>query len=135
MGQEVRDPVLVDWQFPLVSVFQQTMAGQITEVDYWYAAMGNTVGVLTPGTTLSLVVGTALVLYIKWVNSGGMSITGHVDLVLYKPDGTSVSPAVYSGVQDDVEPPGYGAVVGFQGVTLDQVGSWTGRAILTGTQV
>ena len=117
---DVRDFALANVVAPAQGVIQRFL--------YWLPGMAGVVELTGP---LSVPTGVALTLYVAWINSGQVVFTGHVDLSVTKPDGTTLTPAAVSG-QDVVATPGNGAIPQFSPVLFDQAGAYSGRAVLNG---
>jgi hypothetical protein len=97
---------------------------------YWYPGLPDW-ALLYPDSPPSVPGGTEFHLALNWLNNGSVSVRGHVDLTVTRPDGSQmVPPAVLN--QDNVAAPGSGWGVQFAPITLDQAGSWTARAVLSG---
>jgi hypothetical protein len=135
MKAAVADPVLADVVFPVARVQAAqapSLAGSIQQVLYWYEGLASWVG-LDPNAPPQVPQGTAFYLAVGWVNQSNVNITGHVEVIITKPDGTQVTPAA-TAQQDQVATPGNGWIVTFEAVALDQVGAYQGRAVLSGVQ-
>ena len=120
--------ILSDVTFGVAQVELPAPRGRIDRILYWIPGMSGTLPLDAP---VSLSIGTPLTLYVVWTNFGQVPFTGHTDLEIYKPDGTTLTPVALNG-QDVVAPPGNGATPQFSAVVLDQVGAWRGRATLSG---
>lgn len=127
-------PVLDDRVFPVAQVQQAapTLVGYIDQVLFWYEGLTNWAP-LQPNAPPSVPKGTAFQLAVAWVNQSNVNIRGNVGLTITRPDGTQLTPAA-TGQQDQVAAPGNGWIVAFGPVTLDQVGAYQGRAVLSGVQ-
>lgn len=121
-------PILDQITIAIANV-QVPLAGHISSFAYWYEGLA---GFLSLNLASPPVVpkGTALSLAIGWTNDGNVSLQGHIDLVITKPDGTKVTPSAYEG-QDSIATPKNGKGVAFN-ITLDQVGVYSGLVTLSG---
>lgn len=113
-----------------VAIAIGTISGEISARLYWYPGLPGWIDLVAtgiptvpPGTSLSLIIG--------WVNRSTVAITGHVDLIVSRPDGSQVRPAAVAG-QDWRASPGAGGTVQFAPVALDQRGAWTAKVDLSG---
>ncbi|MFW6125479.1 MAG: hypothetical protein ACOC58_00075 [Chloroflexota bacterium] len=105
------------------------ISATIHMVLYWYTGL-TAWGKLSQGVP-SVPMGTALHIAVQWVNNGIVPVSGSVSLTVTSPDGTTLTPAMRSWVEGPVAP-GVGAYTEFEPFTLDQVGSYQGRAVLEG---
>ncbi len=69
---------------------------------------------------------------ITWQNTSEEAFQGHIELVITKPDGTTVTPDDVMHQDLEVDP-GASATVLFEAVTLDQYGTYSAQATLTET--
>jgi hypothetical protein len=122
--------VLGGWIGVLATVPAYTLAGRITAAFYWYEGLSNWQQ-LSPTNPPALAFGTPLHLLLAWVNDSPVSVRGHIDLTAVKPD--SSQEAIQAVAYNDLAAvPGEGRMVQFAPIALEQVGSWTARAVLSG---
>lgn len=123
-----QDPVLQDVTFAAAQTAAPTLAGSIDALLYWYRGLAGWARLDSASPPL-VPLGTDFYLGVAWVNESGAPIRGHVDLTVTRPDGTAVA---LSAPEDQVADPGKGWIYSFGPLTLDQVGTYQGRAVLSG---
>lgn len=100
---------------------------------YGFSYLNESTGLWTdldPSAPPNLVLGEALHLVVWWLNSGSVSMQGHVDVTITKPNGQKVAPsAVFN--QDKSAAPGFGKGVQFSPVMLDVSGTWRAEVVLS----
>ncbi|GAJ09210.1 unnamed protein product [marine sediment metagenome] len=104
--------------------------GTITQVIY----RGTTTGLFyaLPATPLAAELNSIVQLGITWLNTSDAAFNGHIQLVITKPDGTTVT--LDDVMHQDLEvDPNASATVLFEAVTLDQYGTYSAQATLTET--
>ncbi len=104
--------------------------GTITQVIY----RGTTTGLFyaLPATPLPAELNSIVQLGITWLNTSDAAFNGHIELVITKPDGTTVT--LNDVMHQDLEvDPNESATVLFGAVTLDQYGTYSAQATLTET--
>lgn len=83
-------------------------------------------------TPVSAALNSILQLGITWQNTSDAAFQGHVELVVTKPDGTTVT--LDDVMHQDLEvAAGESATVLFEAITLNQYGTYTAQATLTET--
>jgi hypothetical protein len=122
---------LARWSSVLATVTAPTLSGRFYPPHYyWYPGLAYW-ALLYPDSPPTVPGGTEFHLALVWLNNGSVSVRGHVDLTVTRPDGSQVVPPAVLN-QDNVAAPGSGWAVQFAPITLDQAGSWTARAVLSG---
>ncbi|GAI83241.1 unnamed protein product [marine sediment metagenome] len=67
---------------------------------------------------------------ITWLNTSEDEFEGHIELIVTKPDGTTVTPEAVMGQDLEVDPSNSATVL-FEAITLDQYGTYSAQATLT----
>ncbi len=104
--------------------------GIIDTVMYWSGANWVTLwdqfGAVNPPL---LTLGDDLILAVMWANTGGVNARANVDLTVTSPSGVTTTPP--GSGQGQQKPPGSGQTVQFAGVSLNEVGTYTGSIVLS----
>lgn len=96
-------------------IFRQTTAG------LFYAL---------PTTPVSAELNSIFQMGITWLNTSEHRFKGHIELIVTKPDGTTVTPAAVMNQDLEVDA-NASATVLFEAVTLDQYGTYSAQVTLT----
>jgi len=105
-------------------------AGHLGNPFYWYEGLVGWVLLSDPSKLARPPLGTEFYLAWTWTNDSAGYMVGHVEITVTKPDGSEVTPAADEN-QDYNAPPGGGRTVGFDGVVLDQAGTYRATATLS----
>lgn len=104
--------------------------GSITQVIYRTTATG--LFYALPATPVTAELNSIVQLGITWQNTSDAAFHGHIELVITKPDGTTVT--LNDVMHQDLEvDPNESATVLFGAVTLDQYGTYSAQVTLTET--
>ncbi|MBA7624871.1 hypothetical protein ES703_32285 [subsurface metagenome] len=104
--------------------------GSITQVIYRTTTTG--LFYALPATPVAVELNSIFQLGITWLNTSEEAFQGHIELVITKPDGTTVT--LNDVMHQDLEvDPGNSATVLFGAILLDQYGTYSAQATLTET--
>jgi hypothetical protein len=109
-------------------IIEPELKGEIISVLYWYEGLDGWKQLIDTPPAPPL--GTAFYLAISWANESPVTIPGHIDLAVARPDGTEVTPAATLN-QDGEAELGSGWIVPFEAVTLEQAGTYRARTTLS----
>ena len=104
--------------------------GTITQVIYRTTTTG--LFYALPAAAITAELNSIFQLGITWLNTSEEAFQGHIELVITKPDGTTVT--LNDVMHQDLEvDPNASATVLFEAITLDQYGTYSAQATLTET--
>ena len=104
--------------------------GSITQVIYRTTTTG--LFYALPAAPVAAELNSIFQLGVTWQNTSDAAFQGHIELVVTKPDGTTVT--LDDVMHQDLEvDPNESATVLFEAVTLDQYGTYSAQATLTET--
>lgn len=104
-----------------------TVQGNISLILYWYEGLPGWQQLLAD--IPSVPINTKIYIGVGWMNTGTEDFDGFVGLTITRPDTTTADLIAIAG-QFESATPGTGKIVEFEPVILDQVGTYTGTAIL-----
>ena len=114
----------------VATVLAAVAVGHVDRVLYWHEPLTSWVWYDPVPQPASVPLNTEFHLAVGWLNDGSSPMIGHMELTIRKPDGTQVKPAAVEN-QDRSANPGGGWIVGFDGVVLDQTGTYQATAVLS----